>query len=83
MKKILLTIAAIALLAAPASAQMYSIWSDETMTDCDFYGAAYGPFNVYLLLEPGPTGVFGAEYMFTLPAPVIAQVTTPSPLIAP
>ncbi len=32
MKKILLTIAAIALFAVPASAQVYSIWSDAEMT---------------------------------------------------
>lgn len=83
MKKILLTIAAIALFAAPASAQMYSVWSDATMTVCEFNTAApYVPFNVYLMLEPGPTGVFGAEYRFSAPATIIAQVTTPSPLIA-
>lgn len=83
MKKILLTIAAIALFAAPASAQMFSLWSDETMSECDFYTAApYVTYNVYLMLEPGPTGAFGAEYMLTLPLQQLVQVPTPSPAIA-
>lgn len=85
MKKILLTIAAIALFAVPASAQVYSLWSDETMSECDFFGDAYAAFNVYLMLEPGPTGVFAAEYMLVMPATpanVIVQLATPSPDIS-
>jgi hypothetical protein len=83
MKKILLTIAAIALFAVPASAQMYSLWSDASMTACEFYTAApYVAYNVYLMLDPGPDGAFAAEYMLTIPAGQLVQVPTPSPLIS-
>ncbi len=68
MKKVLLTIAAIALLAAPASAQVYSLWSDETMTSCDFFTEdTYVFYDVFLMITPGPTGVSGAEYTLSMP----------------
>jgi len=82
MKKILLTIAAIALFAAPVSAQVYSVWGDAEMTTCESYGAPYAAFPVFLILEPGPTGVFGAEYMLTVPTNLVVQVTNPSPVIS-
>lgn len=82
MKKILLTIAAIALFAVPASAQMLSIWGDVEMTTCEYYGDAYVPFQIYLILEPGPDGVFAAEYMLVLPSNLMVQVQTPSPAIS-
>lgn len=78
MKKILLTIAAIALFAVPASAQMFSVWGDAGMTTCENFGAAYTPFPVYLMLEPGPDGAFAAEYRLSVPASLIVQVTNPS-----
>jgi hypothetical protein len=82
MKKILLTIAAIALFAAPASAQMLSLWTDEAMTACDFYGAQYAQFPVYLMLEPGPEGAFAVEYAQYFPAGLILNVTNSSPAIS-
>ena len=82
MKKILLTIAAIALFAAPASAQMYSVWGDAEMTTCDADGAAYEAFPVFLILEPGPTGAFAAEYRLSVPTNLVVQVTNPSPEIS-
>jgi len=78
MKKILLTIAAIALFAVPASAQMFSVWSDAEMTTCENFGAAYTMFPVYLILEPGADGAFAAEYRLSVPASLIVQVTTPA-----
>ena len=65
MKKILLTIAAIALFAVPASAQVYSIWGAMEMNTCSADVAQYQPFDVYLFIQPGPLGVRAAEYMFT------------------
>ena len=68
MKKILLTIAAIALLAAPASAQVYSLWSDEEMQVCDFHTEdIYVYYTVFIMVEPGPDGVSGAEYKLIAP----------------
>jgi hypothetical protein len=69
MKKVLLTIAAIALFAVPASAQMLSLWADEGMTSCEVSVAGpYTPFQVYVFLEPGPDGAFAVEYKLTTPA---------------
>ena len=82
MKKILLTIAAIALFAVPASAQVLSLWSDAEMTSCDHYGAALAGFDVFLMLEPGPIGAFAAEYQLVVPANLLVQFTYPSDAIS-
>jgi hypothetical protein len=68
MKKILLTIAAIALFAAPASAQVYSLWADEAMTSCAVTTNPYTPFTIFVFLDPGPDGAFAAEYKLVGPA---------------
>jgi hypothetical protein len=82
MKKILLTITAIALFAVPASAQVLSIWADTEMTTCEHFGAPYAAFQVYLMLEPGVDGVFAAEYMLVIPSNLLVQVQTPSTAIS-
>jgi hypothetical protein len=71
MKRILLTIALIAVFAVPASAQVFSLWGDLDQTACDAYsgGGAYYTYHVYVFVEPAPVtgdypaGSFGAEYM--------------------
>jgi hypothetical protein len=64
MKKILLTIAAIALFAAPVSANVLSMYADADMLNMEVTtGAPYQPFNVYVFLEPGVDGAFAVEYM--------------------
>ncbi len=64
MKKVLLTIAVIALFAVSASATpVLSLWADDAMTSIDVMtGAPYQPFNVYVFLEPGVDGAFAVEY---------------------
>jgi hypothetical protein len=80
MKKALLTIAAIALFAAPASAQVYSLWADAEMTSC---GAPMGGmFNVYVFCEPGPEGCFGGEYRFVDVPLHFNLSTTPNPVLS-
>ncbi len=57
MKKVILAIAAIALLAAPASAQVLSLWGEEAMSTCS--ATTDGPYqaiNLYVFLDPGPEG---------------------------
>lgn len=84
MKKILLTIAAIALFAAPVSAaSVLSVWADDGMTACETYTAApYQPFNVYVFLEPGADGAFAVEYKLIAPVGHFATVQTPSPVVS-
>jgi hypothetical protein len=68
MKKVLLTIAVIALMAAPATAQKLSIWADADQQACDVMGVgAYSPFHVFVFLEPGPDGAFAVEYKLATP----------------
>lgn len=68
MKKVLLTIAAIALMAGPASAQMFSVWADAEQNACDVTLAGpYTPFHVFVFMEPGPDGAFAAEYKLATP----------------
>ncbi len=63
MKKVILTIAAIALFAVPASAHVLSLWADEGMTSCQVeMPGIYTPFNVFVFLEPGTDGAFAVEY---------------------
>lgn len=70
MKKALLIIAAIALLAGPASAQVLSVWADEGMTTCEQFNIfPYMEVPVYMFLEPGPWGATAVEYMMTTPEP--------------
>jgi hypothetical protein len=67
MKKVLLIIAAIALFAVPASAQVLSLWNDAGQTSCQVttFGP-YTPFNVYVFLEPGLEGAFAVEYKLAI-----------------
>jgi hypothetical protein len=68
MKKVLLTIAVIALMAAPATAQKLSLWTDVNQSACDVTLAApYSMFHVVVFLEPGVDGAFAVEYKLTTP----------------
>ena len=83
MKKILLTIAAIALLAAPASANVLSIWADVDMLNMEVATAApYAPFNVYVFLEPGADGAFAVEYKLIAPLGHFSTVQLPNPVVS-
>jgi len=62
-----LVILAGCLVPGPSTAQMFSLWTDEGMTDCDvFLAGPYTPFSVYVFLDPGLEGAFAAEYKLTV-----------------
>lgn len=71
MKRILLTIALVAVLAAPASAQFISLWADENMTECSVTPGAGGTFDLYVFIEPDSRGIFGAEFSIDNPSGAI------------
>ena len=75
---LLLCAAAALCIAASASAQMYYIFDDEAMSCCESWVGTYQVFDVLLLLEPGPDGAFGAEYLMSFPANII-QNPAPEP----
>lgn len=68
MKRILLTIALIAVLAAPASAQLISLWADENMDECSVTPGMGGLFDLYVFIEPDARGIFGAEFSIDNPS---------------
>ena len=70
MKKVILTIAAIALFAVPASAQVLSLWADDAATNCMVTTTGpYQLFSVYVFLDPQvEVGVYGAEYQLIIPS---------------
>ena len=82
MKKILLTIAAIALFAAPASAQMFSLWADEGMTSCAVQTGPYTPFTIFVFLDPGPDGAFAAEYKLVGPVGHFSTANTKAAFVS-
>ena len=78
MKKILLTIAAIALLAAPANAQLISLWADMEMSECSVTNDVMaGTFTFYVFIEPDSRGIFGAEFRLVNPSTGIFVVDVP------
>ncbi len=83
MKKVILTIAAIALFAVPASANVLSLWADDAMTSCEVTTAAgYQPFNVFVFLEPGVEGAFAVEYKLEILPGHFSTVQTPNPVVS-
>ena len=71
MKRILLTVALLAILAAPASAQLISLWADDAMTQCSVTPGMAGTFDLYIVVEPDARGIFGAEFSIVNPSPAI------------
>ena len=68
MKRILLTIALVAVLAAPASAQKISLWADENMNEIEVTPGMGGTFDLYVFIEPDARGIFGAEFSIDNPS---------------
>ena len=81
MKKVLLTVAMVALLAGAASAQpKIGMWLEETMENCDFMAPApFSQFSVWVWVEPSVNGAFCAEYKMVAPANVIVQSAVENP----
>lgn len=78
MKRILLIIAAVAMLAAPVNAQLISLWADEGMTECDVKGVVMaGEFDFYVFVEPDVRGIFGTEFKLVQPHTGIFVVGVP------
>jgi hypothetical protein len=83
MKKVILTIAAIALLAVPASANVLSLWADEAMTSCQVETQApYTPFNLFVFLEPGVEGAFAVEYKLEILPGHFSNAQVINPVVA-
>lgn len=79
MKRILLIIAAVVMLAAPVNAQLISLWADEAMSECSAtVGTMGGTFSFYVFVEPDTRGIFGTEFKLTNPSAGIFVVGVPN-----
>jgi len=83
MKRILLTVLLLCAFAAPAMGQYFSLWADEGQSASEFWtDDPYKAFTIYVFLDPGSDGAFGAEYKLTIPAGHFSTGTTQAQFIS-
>jgi len=78
----LILYAAWGLQAEAAEPGFLSLWGDEAMTSCEFHTQnPYVIFQLYVFIEPGSEGAYGAEYKLSGGNNHIAVETTISPVV--
>ena len=83
MRRILTAAVLVCALAAPAQGQYFSLWADDGQSTSEFWTESpYQQFTVYVFLEPGSDGAFGAEYKMTVPAGHFSNGTVTAPFIS-
>ena len=69
--------------AVPAQGQYFSMWADESQTTSEFWTTTvYQEFTVYIFLDPGADGAFGAEYKMTGPSGHFTTGSSSAPFIS-
>jgi hypothetical protein len=83
MGKILIAAVLACAIAAPAQGQIFSLWADESKSTSEFWtSATYQVFTIYVFLDPGTDGAFGAEYKMTTPAGHFSTGISTAPFIS-
>ena len=83
MRRFLIAAVLICVLAVPAQGQYFSLWADEGKSTSEFWTSSpYQAFTIYVFLDPGSDGAFGAEYKMTGPAGHFSTGNTPAPFIS-
>ncbi len=83
MSRILIAAILLFAVAVPAQGQVFSMWADESQTTSEFWtSTAYQAFTVYVFLNPGTDGAFGAEYKMTGPEGHFSTGSSPAPFIS-
>jgi hypothetical protein len=83
MSRLLVAAALICAVAAPAQGQYFSLWADEGKTTSEFWTSSpYQVFTIYVFLDPGSDGAFGAEYKMIGPAGHFSTGSTAAPFIS-
>lgn len=83
MSRILIAAVLICAFAAPAQGQYFSLWADEGKTTSEFWTESpYQLFTIYVFLDPGTDGAFGAEYKMTGPTGHFSTGITAAPFIS-
>ncbi len=69
--------------AVPAQGQVFSMWADESQTTSEFWtSTTYQLFTVYVFLDPGSDGAYGAEYKMTGPEGHFSTGSSSAPFIS-
>jgi len=83
MSRFLIAVVLICAFAVPAQGQYFSLWADEGKTTSEFWTeSSYQVFTVYVFLDPGTDGAFGAEYKMTGPTGHFSTGTIAAPFIS-
>jgi hypothetical protein len=83
MSRILLAAVLICAASVPAQAQYFSLWADEGKTTSEFWTESpYQAFTIYVFLDPGTDGAFGAEYKMTGPSGHFSTGNTAAPFVS-
>lgn len=83
MSRILIAAVIVCACAVPAQGQYFSLWADEGKTTSEFWTESpYQAFTIYVFLDPGTDGAFGAEYKMTGPTGHFATGNTAAPFIS-
>ena len=62
---------------------MLSLWTDETMTSCEFVtDTPYTPFNIYVFLHPDDDGAYSVTFKISGPQGHVSPEQTPNPVVS-
>ena len=83
MKRVLMTAVLVCVLSLPAQGQYFSLWADEGKTTSEYWTSSpYQTFTIYVFLDPGSDGAFGAEYKMVGPSGHFSTGNTAAPFIS-
>lgn len=83
MSRFIIAAVLISLLAVPANGQYFSLWADEGKSTSEFWTESpYQTFTIYVFLDPGTDGAFGAEYKMIGPSGHFSTGNTAAPFIS-
>jgi len=83
MSRILIAAVLFCACAVPVQGQYFSLWADEGRTTSEVWTESpFQVFTIYVFLDPGTDGAFGAEYKMTGPTGHIATGSTAAPFIS-
>jgi hypothetical protein len=83
MNRFLIAAVLICAFTVPAQGQHFSLWADEGKTTSEFWTTTtYQAFTVYVFLDPGSEGAFGAEYKLTGPAGHFSTGVSAAPFVS-
>jgi hypothetical protein len=82
MSRMLIAAILICAFAMPANGQYFSLWADEGRTTSEYWTESpFQAFTIYVFLDPGTDGAYGAEYKLTGPSGHFATGSRAAPFV--